>query len=100
MDVEVPEDQGQALIKGHFAVLVGGNDGRYTSVVGGNMVETAMLAPAQPILVPAVELRLTFGKYKGKTVREIYAENPKYVTDFLAHNEDPEIAAAAKAAGA
>jgi hypothetical protein len=100
MEIEVSEEEALALIKGHFAVPVGGSDGRYTSLIGGNVAETAMLAPAQPILVPTAELRLTFGRYKGKTVREIYAENPKYVTDFLAHNEDPDIAVAAKAAGA
>jgi hypothetical protein len=64
-----------------------------------------MLVPAEPIPVP-VETRaslkvsdpvLTFGKHKGETIRAIYAKDPGYVRGFLTHNNDPEIAAAAKA---
>jgi hypothetical protein len=105
LEVEVSAEQGAALIQSHAAVLVSGNDGRYTAAVGGAKVETAMLAPAEPIPVPVetrapvevVDLVLTFGKHKGEKLSEIFAKDPGYVRGFLTHNDDPEIAAAAKA---
>jgi hypothetical protein len=104
-EIELPTEEAMALITAHYAVLVGGNDGRYTATVGGIQVETAMLAPAEPIAVPietrtpvgVVDPILTFGKYKGEAMSAVYAKDPKYVTGFLAKNEDAEIAAAAKA---
>lgn len=91
MDVEVPEDQGRDFLRGHYAVLP--------------QTEKAVLAPVEERVDDLVstlgpvklEPVVPFGKYKGKTVREIFAENPKYVIDFLAKNEDKAIAAAAKA---
>ena len=105
LEVEVSAEQGAALIQSHAAVLVSGNDGRYTAAVGGAVVETAMLAPAEPIPVPVetrapvevVDLVLTFGKHKGEKLSEIFAKDPGYVRSFLTHNDDQEIAAAAKA---
>jgi hypothetical protein len=97
LEVEVSAEQGAALIQSHAAVLVSGNDGRYTAAVGGAIVETAMLAPAEPVAVPMAELRLKFGKHKGESIAEIYATDSKYVTDFLSHNNDPDIVAAVKA---
>lgn len=105
LEIEVSAEQGAALIQSRAAVLVGGNNGRYAAAVGGVLVETAMLAPAEPISVP-VETReppktldplVPFGQYKGKTVSQIFVENPNYVRSYLTKNVDADIAAAAKA---
>lgn len=90
-DVEVPEEQGRDFLRGHYAVLP--------------QMEKAVLAKVETRTVDitsaigAVELEpvIPFGKYKGKTVKEIFAGDPKYVRDFLAKNDDKAIAAAAKA---
>jgi hypothetical protein len=104
-EIELPTEEAMALITAHYAVLVGGNDGRHTATIGGAIVETAMLAPAEPVALP-IETRapvkvsdpvLAFGKHKGETMSAIYAKDPGYVRSFLSHNDDPEIAAAAKA---
>jgi hypothetical protein len=104
-NVDVPEGLARAWVAGHCAVVVGGNDGRYTATVGSGKVETAMLAPAEPVVLP-IEMRapvkvvdpvLSFGKYKGETIGAIYAKDPGYVKNYLTKINDPEIAAAAKA---
>lgn len=90
-DVEVPEDQGRDFLKGHYAVLP-----QMEKAVLAR-VETRTVDVASAIGAVELEPVVPFGKYKGKTVREIYAEDPKYVKSFLAKNENKAIAAAAKA---
>jgi hypothetical protein len=94
--VDVPEGLARAWVAGHAAVLV-----------GGVLVETAMLAPAQPITAP-VETRateaevgdpvITWGQCKDMTVSQAYAKDPDYVKKYLTVTEkDTAVAAAAKA---
>jgi hypothetical protein len=83
-DCECPDVQARQFIAAGYAVAL-------------DSVETTMLSPATEMRHDPI---LPFGKYKGKTVSEVFAENPKYVRDFLAVNEDAEIAAAAKAVSA
>jgi hypothetical protein len=80
MEIEIPEEQAKAFIKGHYAVPV--------------ETEREVLVPDLPIETASPVVK--FGKHKGKTVEEIRALDPKYVTDFLSKNDDDELAKAAK----
>jgi len=105
-DCECPDEEARRYIAGGYARPIGG------------VVETAMLAPAQPITAP-VETRETvevatpenpgdlvpgFGKYhngeykdKPLTLAQIKEQDPEYL-EYLANQvKDSTVAAAAKA---